>query len=186
MNLPAIPTWPVAFHLEAVQHDQVPDIHSRWYGVRARRCALRHLAPCPTELSVQRFLVQPPSPEPVPVPVPEDLPFDPAAYATAYRALSLMLEVLDRRRPLLQLRPMLTPQAFRYLGVVVDWLPTTAQRGNARVLSIRMCQPRDDVAEIAAVCKLGGRIRAMAARFERHQEPVSVDLRWRCSVIHLG
>jgi hypothetical protein len=133
---------------------------------------------------LQRFLARPPVPPPVPIP--EDLPFDHEAYVTAHRALGLVLEVLDRRRPLIHLRPMLTAHAFRYVTVVTDRLPTSAPRGDARVLSIRMCQPTEHVAEVAAVCRLNGRHRAVAARFEHLPDPRSGRLRWCCAVIQLG
>lgn len=184
MNISLVPPWPLAVHPDEAPHDRASEDSYRWYGTRTRRCALRQLCPDPTALPVQRFLARPPIPKPVPVL--EDLPLDPVAYASAHRVLGLILEVLDRRRPLVHLRPMLTPHTHRYLVVVTDRMATTAQRGDARVLSIRMCQPRSDVAEIAAVCRLGGRTRALAARFERRQEPLGRQLRWRCSVIQLG
>jgi hypothetical protein len=99
--------------------------------------------------------------------------------------MGLILEVLDRRRPLAHLHPILTQRALRYLRVVTQ-RPPTAQRGNAHVISIRMCQPHADVAEVAAVCSLGGRPRALAARFERQQVPLSGGPRWCCAVLQLG
>jgi Family of unknown function (DUF6459) len=186
VNLSLIPPWPLAVHPDGTPHDRAFEDNYRWYGTRTRRCAPRHLCPDPTALPVQRFLARPPIPKPVPVPVLEDLTFDPVAYAAARRTLGQILEVLNQRRPLIHLRPTLTPHAFRYVGVVVDWLPATARRGDARVLSIRMCQPRSDVAEVAAVCRIGGRPRALAARFERQSKPASGELRWCCAVLQLG
>lgn len=183
MNLSLLPPWPAALN------DDYPDHHAseasyRWYGTWSRRSSGRRLCPDPTALPVHRFLARPPLPPPVPVP--DDLPFDPVAYVTARRTLALILEVLDRRRPLTHLYPMLTPHTVRYMRVVTERLPSTSRRGDARVLSIRMCQPSDDVAEVAAVCKLGSRPRALAARFERQRRPLTGGLHWYCAVIQLG
>jgi hypothetical protein len=98
----------------------------------------------------------------------------------------LILEVLDRRRPLTHLHPVLTPHTIRYMRVVTERLPSTTRQGDARLLSIRMCQPAANVAEVAAVCTLGGRPRALAARFERQRGPLTRGLRWHCAVIQLG
>lgn len=176
--------WPAAPDLDDYLDYRAIDSSRRWYGTWSRRCAARRLCPDPTALPVQRFLGRPPVPPPVPIP--DDLPFDPKAYVTAHRALGLVLEVLDRRRPLIHLRSMLSPHAFRYVSVVTDWLPASALRGDARVLSIRMCQPTEHVAEVAAVCRLNGRTRAVAARFEHLPGPRNGRLRWCCAVIQLG
>jgi hypothetical protein len=184
VNLPQSSSHPTANDLDECLDWCAASCAGRGYGTWSRRCSARRLCPRPMALPMQRFLARPPAS--APVEVPQGLPFDRAACATAHRTLTLILEVLDRRRPLVQLSPVLAPPAFRYLGVVTDWLPSSAHRGDARVLSIRMCQPRADVAEVAAVCRLGGRVRALAARFERHHDAVDGGLRWRCAVIHLG
>jgi hypothetical protein len=183
MNLYPPPPWPALDLDECLDH-HFPEDSYRPCGTRSRRRSQLRLCIDPTALPAQRFLARPPIAPPVPVP--DDLPFDQVAYATAHRALGLILEVLDRRRPLAHLQPVLTAHTLRYLTVVTDWLPPTAHRGNARVISIRMCQPHTDVAEVAAVCRLGGRVRAVAARFERQQEPLNVKRQWSCTVIQLG
>jgi hypothetical protein len=184
MTSSAFPLWPITCDFDQSPDDRATQGLCLSYGIWARPASPRRLCPDPTTLPVRRFLTRPPVGPPVPVP--DDLPFDPIAYATARRVLGLVLEVLDRRRPLIQLRPVLTPHAVRYLSVVTDWLPVTAQRGDACVLSIRMCQPANEVAEVAAVCRLGGRVRAIAARFECKQHASSDEVRWRCAVIQLG
>jgi hypothetical protein len=183
MHLYPPPPWPAALDLDECLDYRSPDFNRR-FGTRSRRRPQHWLCPDPTALPVQRFLARPPIPPPVPIP--DDLPFDPVAYTTARRTLSLILEVLDRRRPLTHLHPVLTPHTVRYMRVVTERLPSTTRRGDARLLSIRMCQPSANVAEVAAVCKLGGRPRALAARFERQRRPLTVGLRWYCAVIQLG
>jgi hypothetical protein len=48
------------------------------------------------------------------------------------------------------------------------------------VKSVRVCEPVDGVAEVAAVISQGGRCRAVAARLE------GVDGRWRCVHLQIG
>jgi hypothetical protein len=52
----------------------------------------------------------------------------------------------------------------------------------ARLCSLRICHPHPDVAEVAAVCLIGRRPRALAARFERCAEGPA----WRCRTLQLG
>ena len=49
-----------------------------------------------------------------------------------------------------------------------------------RVTSIRLCEPRRGVAEVAAVIDTGARRRAMALRLQ------AVQGRWRCTVVRVG
>jgi hypothetical protein len=44
---------------------------------------------------------------------------------------------------------------------------------------MRLCMPRQGVAEIAMTCHVDGAFRALAARFER------TDGRWRCTAVRL-
>jgi hypothetical protein len=44
-----------------------------------------------------------------------------------------------------------------------------------------VCQPHECAAEVAAVCRVGGRIRAVAMRLEA----AGADQGWRCRVIRL-
>ncbi|MGE3287939.1 MAG: Rv3235 family protein [Pseudonocardia sp.] len=92
-------------------------------------------------------------------------------------ALLLVLEVLDGRRPAWQLSAHLAPEALRCVR-------SAARRGNgrSRLVSVRICRPTPAAAEVAAVYRLDGRARAVAARFE----PGRSGSRWRCVAIRLG
>jgi hypothetical protein len=110
-----------------------------------------------------------------------------AARAGAHVMLRLMLEVLDGRRPVGHLAAGVTGPVRRYVVAAVGSVqrarsgrrPTPA----ARLRSLRVSQPCDDVAEVSAVCHLRGRIRAVAARFELDD---AAPLGWRCTAVRLG
>ncbi|MEP6598832.1 MAG: Rv3235 family protein [Actinomycetota bacterium] len=100
------------------------------------------------------------------------------------RLLVGVLEALAGRRPVQQLTPHLSPSV--YGGLVAD-LERSGRSGRARtwhspatVRSVRVCEPADGVAELAAVVQIGTRYRAVAARFE------GLDGRWRCVRLQLG
>jgi hypothetical protein len=92
-------------------------------------------------------------------------------------ALLLVLDVLDGRRPAWQLTARLAPDALRCVR-------SAAGRGSgrSRLVSVRICRPAQGAAEVAAVYRLDGRARAVAARFE----PGPPGPRWRCVAIRLG
>ncbi|HEY0811644.1 MAG TPA: Rv3235 family protein, partial [Pseudonocardia sp.] len=50
----------------------------------------------------------------------------------------------------------------------------------SRVLRLRVFLPHPDAAEVAAVCRIDGRVRALAARFERRGQA------WCCTVLRLA
>jgi hypothetical protein len=104
------------------------------------------------EPPVERFLGRPPARTPVSVPA--DLPFDPAVHARARRVLQVVLEVLDGHRPLAQLRRIVDPSPLAYLRAAAGQL---------------------------GVCRVGGRIRAVAMRLEE----AGADQGWRCRAIRL-
>lgn len=123
---------------------------------------------------------QPPSPRPV-VPaaaIPAVGPDRVVRQVTAH-VLRIALEVLDGRRPLAHLGRHLDAPALRYWRAAVG-------AGSARpvtpsqVRRILLCQPCVGVAEVSAVCRIHGRTRALAARFE------AADGGWRCTVLRLG
>ncbi|MFI5955266.1 Rv3235 family protein [Cryptosporangium sp. NPDC051539] len=120
---------------------------------------------------------------------PSDALPDPSAHA---RGLVLaLLEVLSGRRPVQQLRPHLTEEAFQRLagrlqrarataGAVA---PATTVRRNRRprtriqIGRTRLCEPADGIAEITVLADVGSRTRAVAVRLE------GLDGRWRCPVL---
>jgi hypothetical protein len=100
---------------------------------------------------------------------------------TARRAvgstLRLAIEVLDGRRTPDQLEARLDPSPLGY------WRAEAARKrpgAASRVLRLRVFLPHSDAAEVAAVCRIDGRVRALAARFERRGGA------WCCAVLRLA
>lgn len=92
------------------------------------------------------------------------------------RVLGTLLEVLDGRRPAEQLHAVAEPIVVRYARAA---RPTRRPQRVAWVLSLRVSRPSEHAAEAVAVISLGGRIRAMASRFE--QSPRG----WRCAALRI-
>lgn len=115
-------------------------------------------------------LVRPP--EPTAAPPPDDRAVRRAVGAT----LRVAIETLDGRRTFDQLAACLAPGPLGY------WRAESARRrsgGASRVLRLRVFLPHPEAAEVAAVCRVDGQVRALAARFER-RGPL-----WRCTVLRL-
>jgi hypothetical protein len=91
--------------------------------------------------------------------------------------LRLLLEVLDGRRPVAQLDEHLTRPALRCVRAA-----GCRGSGRSRLTSMRVCRPVPGAAEVAAVYRLDGRARALAARFERTRDGAG----WRCVAVRLG
>ncbi|MCX2934408.1 Rv3235 family protein [Mycobacterium sp. CVI_P3] len=106
-----------------------------------------------------------------------------AAAGFADAALRRVLEVIDRRRPLSQLRPLLAA------GLVDSLLPAVTRhegRGAARLRRLRI-QPVDSegsAAEVAASYSRDDRIHAIACRVEQVATPTGV--RWQVVALHIG
>ncbi len=115
-----------------------------------------------------------------------------AAAIFADAALRRVLEVIDRRRPLAQLRPLLD-------GALVDTLLPAARRGDgvgsarrgdgvgsARLRRVRAQSVRADgtAAEVAANYTRGERVYAIACRVE--QVTGTTGPRWQVVALHLG
>jgi hypothetical protein len=127
----------------------------------------------------------------LPVPRPAPLPPMPSAalHAAAElaearqsvgRILRLALEVLDGRRPPVQLTGHVAAPVLRY------WRAAAQQRSvrsPARFSRMRLCLPRPGIAEVAVACAMDGRVRALAARFERADNG---GTGWRCTALRLG
>ena len=125
-------------------------------------------------------------------PVVTDLRETPALRARALGVLRLTLEVLDGRRPLTQLAPHLAPSAVRYVRAAHARNELgqrhpgqrSASRHSSRLTSVHLRRPRVDAVEVAAVYRLGGRARALAARFEC--APGTADAsQWQCVTLRL-
>lgn len=113
-----------------------------------------------------------------PPPVPEAP--DAAGRAAAGRVLRAVIEVLAGLRPPQQLRAVLADEPFALLQAV------HGRRRPAVLRTFRSCQPAPGVVEATGVYQLGGRYRAVAARFEAHDGPAADPRRrWRCTVLQL-
>lgn len=122
-----------------------------------------------------------PPPRPHPIPPPAETAAARAAGAFADAALRRVLEVIDRRRPPAQLRPLLA-------GGLVDSLPAMPRRGHeaARLRRIRV-QPigtAGAAAEVAATYTRGRRLHAIACRVQRVD--TATGPRWQVVALHIG
>jgi hypothetical protein len=104
-----------------------------------------------------------------------DLP-DPTRWAG--RLVQATLEVLAGRRPLQQLMPYTDERV--YIQLTGRLRRRTGPSSPPMLCSVHACEPRDGVAEVCAVVRHGGRVRAVAARLE------GFDGRWRCTALQLG
>jgi hypothetical protein len=121
-----------------------------------------------------------PSRSTTPVPeVPRDLRETADLRRRAHLVLSLVLEVLDGRRPVAHLAAHLEPPALRYVRAAVG---RPAARRPSRLTSLHVSRPCTGAVEVAAVHSAAGRARALAARFEGRPEEPS---RWRCVTVRL-
>ncbi|AQT81230.1 hypothetical protein B1R94_21180 [Mycolicibacterium litorale] len=110
-----------------------------------------------------------------------------AAGGFADAALRRVLEVIDRRRPLGQLRPLLAA------GLVDSLLAATSGQvahqhgdGAARLRRMRVQPVGTDgsAAEVAATYTRGDRLHAIACRVEQLATPSG--LRWQVVALHIG
>jgi hypothetical protein len=128
-------------------------------------------------------LISPPLPPPLPEVPTADI-ITTAQAAAAHRELVPMLrvavEVLDGRRPATHLDDVADPGVLRYWRAARDARRTGPP---TRLGRMRVCLPAPDVAEVAAVCTVDGRVRALAARFEREGPGVRG---WRWTAVRLG
>jgi Family of unknown function (DUF6459) len=107
-----------------------------------------------------------------------DLP-DPTMWGR--RLLIAIIESMAGRRSLRQLAPHLS--AAVHHGLATDAERAARHRHwvhSASVRRVRVCEPADGVAELAAVIRSGTRYRAIAARLE------GLDGRWRCTRLEIG
>jgi hypothetical protein len=107
---------------------------------------------------------------------PEPPERDEALHGTAVTVLRLVLEVLDGHRPPAHLHDHLARPALRSVRAA-----GRRGSGRSRLTSVRVCRPTTRAAEVAAVYRLDGRARAVAARFE-----IGSTGSWRCVVLRLG
>jgi hypothetical protein len=103
----------------------------------------------------------------------EHLP--PAQRAGSVLARALV-EVLSGQRPLAQLRVHCAPEIYAGLGD----RPTAPQLALPHLLTVRVCEPADGVAEVSVAFRRADRVKALAFRIE------GVDGRWRITALQLG
>ncbi len=102
----------------------------------------------------------------------EHLP--PAKRAASVLARALV-EVLSGRRPLAQLRVHCAPEIYAGLGE-----RPPAPMALPHLLTVRVCEPADGVAEVSVAFRRADRVKALAFRIE------GVDGRWRITALQLG
>jgi hypothetical protein len=109
--------------------------------------------------------------------------------AAAQRFVGVCVEVLNGHRPVSHLRAITAPAD---VSGVTDQLVRRTTRtylarpgasapgpNRVRLRSLHTCEPRDGVAELAAVLEYGAQIWAMAARLERRADT------WLCTVVQV-
>lgn len=118
----------------------------------------------------------PQRPAPI-VPVREPAP-SPGAVAFADAALRRVLEVIDRRRPLAQLRPLLAPALIETV-LTMTRSPHSAA-ATLRRIRLRVVDDEGAAAEVFGTYSRGPRIRAIAARIALEGD------RWRIVALQIG
>lgn len=102
-------------------------------------------------------------------------------------ALRRVLEVIDRRRPVGQLRPLLAPGLVDSV-LAVSRTAAGHQQGAAMLRRIRLTPAGPDTADTAAevfgTYSRGDRIHAIACRVE--QRPAGNETRWLMVALHIG
>ncbi|ORA45637.1 hypothetical protein BST21_17045 [Mycolicibacterium celeriflavum] len=115
---------------------------------------------------------------PIPIaPVREPAPSR-AAVTFADAALRRVLEVIDRRRPVAQLRPLLAPALIETVLAMTRSPQSTA--ATLRRIRLRMVDDEGPAAEVFGTYSRGQRIRAIAARIALEGD------RWRIVALQIG
>ncbi|MDX6258140.1 MAG: hypothetical protein QOJ11_4474 [Frankiales bacterium] len=108
----------------------------------------------------------------------------PSAKVFGGRLVQALAEATAGERPLAQLSPYLSRAVYhrleRHFAMTVRGTGGVGQDNRANVRSVRVCEPSDGVAELAAVVRRGGRMAAIALRLE------GVDGRWQCTALQMG
>lgn len=104
-----------------------------------------------------------------------------AAATFADAALRRVLEVIDRRRPLAQLRSLMATGLADSLLTAVPGGPPAARLRRVLAQSVG---PGDTAAEVSASYLRGDRVHAIACRVE--QVPTVTGRRWQIVALHLG
>ena len=100
----------------------------------------------------------------------------PSATRSAQVFARALVEILSGRRPLAQLRVHCSPDI--YAGLLDRPLPAAVCLPH--LLTVRVCEPADGVAEVSAAFRRAQRVRAIAFRIQ------GVDGRWRITALEVG
>ena len=114
-------------------------------------------------------------------PVPREAPPPRSAVTFAEAALLQTIEVIDRRRPVAQLRPLMAPTLIDRV-LVRARAPRTgsATLNRVRVRAVHTGADEPTAAEVFASFSRSGRVHAIAARIERH------GTAWRMVALQIG
>jgi hypothetical protein len=168
-----IPFEPGAFTTPVVDYEPPPfDIAAGGPAPEPTAAGRPAVCPAPTGAALH----SPPRRPPRPVVRVETTP-PPAAAAFADAVLRRVLEVIDRRRPIAQLRPMLTPALLDMV------FTTTRDAGPDKAAVLRRVRLRSvaaNTAEVFATYTRGQRVRAIAGRIEADEG------RWRLTALQVG
>ncbi|MEW5808662.1 MAG: Rv3235 family protein [Actinomycetota bacterium] len=112
---------------------------------------------------------------------PRETPPPKSAVTFAEAALLLVIEVIDRRRPIAQLRPLMPPALIDRVLVRARVAHTgSATLHRVRVRAVHTGADETTAAEVFASFSRSGRVHAIAARIERHRET------WRMVALQIG
>lgn len=106
--------------------------------------------------------------------------------ARAARFTMAVIEALSGDRPVMQLERWMTPAAFddlAELAAVMNLCSDAEARARTerpRLLSVHVCEPADQVAEVSGHVRQGQRSRAVALRLERQVDG------WLCTAVQVG
>ncbi|GGF25332.1 Rv3235 family protein [Williamsia phyllosphaerae] len=118
---------------------------------------------------------------------------DPSARAFAVSALTMLLEIIDRRRPVAQLASVAAPHIVDQVSVwsarpqPASAAPPRARPPAATLMRVHLQWSGPDAAEVSATYSRGVRVKAMAARVQRVPVrvrpgvpggPRTTELRW--------
>jgi hypothetical protein len=178
-----IPFEPGAFIAPVVDYEPPP------VGVAARVIGPA-ACPRPSSAALHRSPRRPVRPvdrvaEPSPSRAASGVAPPPAAATFADAALRRVLEVIDRRRPIAQLRPMLTPplldMVFALTRTAGPDKAAVLRRVRLRTAAVDEQKPHDTLAaEVFATYTRGQRVRAIAGRIEVKEG------RWRVVALQVG
>jgi hypothetical protein len=157
-----------------IEYEPVPEPHNRGRQNQDQTC------PTPSMAALHRPSLRPLRSHPVP-PRPCESPAPRSAVVFAETALLQVIEVIDRRRPVAQLRPLMTPVLVdRVIARVGATRSGSAQLRRVRVRSVDAGAGEVTAAEVFASFSRAGRVHAVAGRIERHRD------RWRIVALQIG